>query len=380
MRMQSFVNYQISNKNQMDIFNGNRKLEEVTMESLDWGVFLRHNNEGPIAPFMHLFSSEGKMVTMLMTDGDPLDFAKGILEKEEKPFQQFVIGMEGFLTNEQGEKIDSIIVQGFDKTQEKGVVLAQMFEPKEKTGSFKKLNNIAFLGNPELPIELAKQDNPDYSVEECGFNAVELKFGELTQYMAFFTHENPSIIASTMKQFLRSKIGGVDSADLNGRFEFMITPGMIKNEEYLKFLVCNAVDEERKSAHATEWETNTGRNILINILHGDTPLQTEFEKENQKASPEAESEASPEEAAVAKKTEQEKEASKYASFTEHELNKEYNRLLSIPNARTNISALQIWETLSLNTKQEELPCLIKNQAQMLISRRNLGGNFGKFII
>jgi len=313
----------------MDIFNGNRKLEEEMMGSLDWGVFLRHDLDNPIAPFMHLYG-ESKIVMTLMTDGDPVEFAKGILAEQEKPFQQFVIGMEGFLTNEQNEKVDAIIVQGFDKTQEKGVMLAQMFEPKEKNGTFKKLNNIIFIGNPELPIELSNQDSPDYSIEEPGFNAMALKFGELTQYMAFFTHENPSVIASTVKKFIRSKIGDSNSADLNGRFELIITPGIVNHEEYLKFLVLNAVDEERKSAHAIEWETNTGRKILINVLHGETPLQSEFEKNSDKAAPPA---------AETTAEEPQHDATKYAKLTKQELNTEYNRIVSIPNARTDVSAL-----------------------------------------
>ncbi|WFO17498.1 hypothetical protein M601_007425 [Cellulophaga baltica 4] len=60
----------------MDIFNSNRKLEELVMFGIDWGIFLRHDMEGQIAPFMYLKNGDEEYVRMLMTDGDPLEYAK----------------------------------------------------------------------------------------------------------------------------------------------------------------------------------------------------------------------------------------------------------------------------------------------------------------
>ncbi|MBK8670048.1 MAG: hypothetical protein IPN89_11530 [Saprospiraceae bacterium] len=311
----------------MDIFNGNRKLEEAVMYSIDWGVFLRHNLDGPIAPFMYLFNGEERQTRVLMTDGDPIEYAKRVLAKEEKPFQQFVIGMEGYLRDDKNERVDSIIVQGFDKTQENGVALGQMFEPKEKNGTFKKIEKITFLGNPELPLEIENLDNPNYSVEEIGFNAMALKFSELTQYLAFFTHSNPSVIANTMKRFLRSKIMDSNADSLSGRFELQITPGMINHDDFLKFLVLNAVEEERKLPHGIEWEKRTGRKILLNVKHGDKDYLTEFANEKQEVKDKPKSE------------EPKKIEAKYSSFSVQELHQEFIRIISIPNARTNISAL-----------------------------------------
>ena len=311
----------------MDIFNGNRKLEEAVMYSIDWGVFLRHNLDGPIAPFMFLFNGEERRTRVLMTEGDPIEYAKRVLANEEKPFQQFVVGMEGYLWDDQNERVDSIIVQGFDRTQEKGVALGQMFEPKEKNGTFKKIKKVTFLGSPELILEIEKSDNPDYSVEEIGFNAMALKYGELTQDIAFFTHSNPTVIANTMKKFLRSKIMDSNADSLSGRFELQVTPGMINHDDFLKFLVLNAVEEERKSPHGIEWEKRTGRQILLNVKHGDKEYLTEFEDEIKETKDKPESE------------ELKKEKADYASFTVEELNNEFNRIISIPNASTNISAL-----------------------------------------
>ena len=66
----------------MDIFNSNRRLEELTMYALDWGLFLRHDMEGGIAPFLYLQNGNEKNIRVLMTDDDPLEFAKSILQKE----------------------------------------------------------------------------------------------------------------------------------------------------------------------------------------------------------------------------------------------------------------------------------------------------------
>ncbi len=311
----------------MDIFNGNRKLEVAVMYAMDWGVFLRHGLDDPIIPFMYLFNGEEIQVRVLMTDGDPVEYAMKVLLKEEKPFQQFVIGMEGYLRDDNNERVDSIIVQGFDKTQEKGVALGQMFEPKEKNGTFRKIDKVVFLGSPELPLEIEKVDNPDYTVDEVGFNALALNFGEQTQYLAFFTHKSPSVIANSMKRFLRSKLMDHHADSFSGRFELQVTPGLINHDEFLKFLVLNAVDEERKSPPGLEWENINGRKLLFNIKHGDTEFLTEFENENNndKENP--------------VKDEPKKQEAKYSLFTDRELNQEFDRIVSIPNARTNIAAL-----------------------------------------
>ena len=311
----------------MDIFNGNRKLEEAVMYSMDWGVFLRYSLDEPIMPFVYLFNGEERQTRVLMTDGDPVEYAKRVLAKEKEPYQQFVIGMEGYLRDNQNKRVDSIIVIGFDKTQEKGVALGQMFEPTEKNGTFKKIEKVIFLGNPEMPLKLEKSANPNYSVEEIGFNAMTLKFGELTQYLAFFTHANPSVIANAMKKFLHSKLMDKHRDSLSGRFELQVTPGMINHDDFLKFLVLNAVEEERKSPHGIEWEKRTGRKILVNVKHGDKEYLTEFE--NEKKGPNEKP----------KSAEPKKKEAKYSSFTVQELHQEYNRIISIPNARTNISAL-----------------------------------------
>ena len=133
----------------MDIFNGNNRLEDLVMYCLDEGIFLRHDMDSGIAPFMYLQNGNEQKVRMLMTDGDPIEFAKSILEKEESPFEQFVIGFEGYLRDGNNNRTDAIIVQGFDVTQPKGVSIEQMFIPKEN-GEFKKIDSATFIGSSYL--------------------------------------------------------------------------------------------------------------------------------------------------------------------------------------------------------------------------------------
>jgi len=263
----------------MDIFNGNRKLEEAIMYALDWGVFLRSDLDGQIAPFMYLFNGEEIYTRVLMTEDNPLEYAKIVLVDEKQTFQQFVIGAEGYLSDEKNERVDAIMVYGFDKTQEKGVALGQMFEPKEKNGLFRKIDKVRFLGQPDLLLEKDNVDKPDYGVEEVGFNGMTIKDGELTKYVAFFTHKNLSVVANTIKRYLRAKLTDNSSNTFSGKFDLQITPGLIRNDNFLKFLVLNVINEERNSPYATEWEKRNGRSILFKVKHGDVEYLSELEDE-----------------------------------------------------------------------------------------------------
>src|SRR5215216_1791899 len=98
----------------MDIFNANKRLEELVLFGIDWGIYNRHNNQQAIVPYMFLKKGKEQKTMMLMGEDNPLDFAKSILGKEEKEFEQIAIGFEGYLRDEEGNRTDAIIVHGFD--------------------------------------------------------------------------------------------------------------------------------------------------------------------------------------------------------------------------------------------------------------------------
>lgn len=253
-----------------------------------------------------------------MTDGDPLEYAKKILEKEEKPFQQFIIGFEGYLRDDKNKRVDSIILHGFDITQEKGVSLGQMFSPKEN-GTFKKIDKVTFLGNPDLILPLKSVENPDYSVEEIGFNAIAMsdKQNGLTKYVAIFTHDNPTIIANTIKRFLRSKFAYDNSNELSRDFDIQIPDNCVKNSELLTFVVKNAINEELSEENSKNWAQKYDRQITIQVKYNDKVI-FEIKKNKEKNN--------------SKETD-------LSSYSTQELDSNFNNILKIPNARTNIEAL-----------------------------------------
>lgn len=309
-------------KIKMDIFNSNRRLEELAMFGIDWGIFLRHDMEGPIAPFLYLKNGKEQHVRMLMTDGDPLEYAKEVLKKEEKPFQQFVIGIEGYLKNDDGERVDAIIVHGFDTSQEKGVLLGQMFSPKE-SGKFKKIDKVAFLGKPDLILPLKPEKNSDHSVEEIGVHVTALsgKESDRAKCLAVFTHDNPSVIGHTVKQFLRSMFSSEDSKKLSGDFEIQIPDNCVQNANLLAFLVKNAITEEMAEDSTKNWIEKHRRPVSIQAKYNGKMI---FEAKSSQDAGAGSAEANPMD---------------LSSHSVSELDAKFVAILQTPNARTNIEAL-----------------------------------------
>ena len=260
---------QTTKLNKMDIFNGNRKLEQVAMYGIDWGMFIRHNIEETTIPFMWLFDGEETTVNVLMTD-DPFEYGMKLLEKEDRSWQQVVIGVEGFLKNESGEKVDSLIVQAFDVSQEKGVSLGQMFIPKEKTGTFSKVDTPAFLGSVDLPFSTRPRQELGYEGTKPGYTNMIMKDNSA---MLMAGHPNPSVAANVFKMFIRSKLNQGNA--FNGKFSLRIyvyTP----SNEFAKYTILNAINDEREAPASKAWEERTGNKIQINVRHDQTVWQTEY--------------------------------------------------------------------------------------------------------
>ncbi len=268
----------------MDIFKGNRRLEEHTIHAVDWACYLRHNADGPISPFMFIYHNNQKRVNMLMTDQDPFEYAKVILEKSDKPYEQVVIGCEGFLGSNQNDKHDAIIVQGYDIAQEEGVSLAQIIKPKEKFGAFSKQGRVNFLGNPASLLPTSEPSEANFGIEEAGFTAMKLTVKDLHQYMVFITHENPSVVGNHMRRLLRSKLNSEESDQLNGRFEFSIPPETIQDKSFFKYIAHTLIQEEKAADYAQNWMDQNKRALQINVSLGEEIIIQEFEKNDTKAS------------------------------------------------------------------------------------------------
>jgi len=250
----------------MDIFNSNSRLRELTMYAIDWGIFLRHESDSANAPFLLLKNGKDTLFRMLMTDGNPIEFATRILPGEKTPFEQFVIGYEGYLRDDNNNRVDSIIIQGYDVTQDKGVILGQMFNPKEN-GGFRKINKLMFLGHTDLIIEKKNNPDADYSVEEFAITGFSAKDKEGLKYVAAFVHHNPSVIANEIKHYVRSKFADDIRLQASGSFDLHILDEKI-DVAFLKFLVTNAINEEIETANVIRWQSETGRTLNIKIKHG----------------------------------------------------------------------------------------------------------------
>jgi hypothetical protein len=261
-----------------------------------------------------LQNGEETYMRVLMTDGDPVEYAKRVLPKEEKSFEQFAIGVEGYVRDNDNNKVDAIIVQAYDVTQDKGVVLAQSFNPVEN-GGFRKIDKVAFLGHTDLIID--KKDNPAavYTVQPPAVTGIAVKDdGDKCKYVAVFVHANASVVANAIRHYMRGSFTGEKRTTISGEFELNVMEEYIKDAEFLTFLVTNAIKEELEAANVKSWQQETGRAINVIVKHGENVIFS----------------------SVANNTE---DKPMYENLTAAELHAEFHRIVAIPNARTNIDAL-----------------------------------------
>ncbi len=101
---------------------------------------------------------------------------------------------------------------------------------------------------------------------------------------------------------------------MDGEFKLQITDNCVKNEDLLRFLVKNAIEEELEDEGAVQWRKKTGRGILVTANYNDKCI---FEKKEEKL----------------------QKDSALGQVALEELDAKFYSILQIPNARTNIEAL-----------------------------------------
>lgn len=289
------------------------------MYALDWGLFQRHNTDSGLTPFIFLQKDKEISIRVLMTDGNPVDYAKRVLAKEEVNYDQFAICFEGYLRNDDNSntRVDAILVQTYDITQDKGVILAQAFNPKEN-GGFRKIDKMTFLGHSDLIVDKRINPTVDYSVEAPAVTGFSLKgdADDKLKYVAAVVHEKPSVVANEIKFYLRDSFSGEKRKNISGQFELNILQVADKNVDFLTFLVANAINEELGSDSAKSWKQETGRTVNIIVKRGDDII---YESTTPATAP--------------------NETRGYEQFTDKQLYDEFYRITSVPNVRTNITAL-----------------------------------------
>lgn len=324
----------------MDKFNNNPRLEDNVMYALEWAKYLRHNITNQLIPFLLEWKEDQLFMNMLEAGDNPEEFAYKVAKQSTRESDQFVVGMEGIITTQLGDKLDAFLIKGFDKTQDKGVFIAQTFVGMEKGGQFELLDNPIFIGNPPLPFPKKEDLKPNYETEDVYFSGINLSNGAR---MAILSHKNSAVIASGLKRYLRGKLNGEDSDELNGMFEFTVPPSE-KNDNFLNYVLVETVKAEKMNDAVKNWEKKFNKKVLINLSIGDNKIIQEFkteqvseerkeetQKETQKVSSQKEQ--------LGSKEHQKELEQKYRSFTNGRLRDEFNRIVKIPNARTNIQCL-----------------------------------------
>lgn len=125
-------------------------LVELMFKGLDHGIGSIEDSEGFLIAFS-LFQQNGEIkivrfVTDKLQDG-PIQ-AQQYLQKMDKKPDFAIIAYEGIVTIE-NEKFDAVIVEGFDKNDADGYVLAQRFKRKTADSKFEAIGNAGYFGNCE---------------------------------------------------------------------------------------------------------------------------------------------------------------------------------------------------------------------------------------
>lgn len=124
------------------------ELVELMFKGLDHGISSIQDSEGFLIAFA-LFQ-EGKEIKIVR-------FATEQIEDGPKQAEQYlrtlvtkpelaIIAYEGIVSIE-NEQSDAVIIEGFDKTDSEGYVLAQRFNRKTADSNFESIGNAGFFGN-----------------------------------------------------------------------------------------------------------------------------------------------------------------------------------------------------------------------------------------
>lgn len=130
-------------------------LVELMFKGLDHGISSIQDEEGLLIAFT-LFEENKELkivrfVTEKIQDGQ-IEAQKYLTKMECKP-NFAIIAYDGFVTIEDIE-YEAIIVEGFDKDDTTGYVLAQRFKRKTAETKFEPIGNAAYLGNCENSLKL----------------------------------------------------------------------------------------------------------------------------------------------------------------------------------------------------------------------------------
>lgn len=249
----------------MDIFNGNKKLEERLFNALSWGIYLRDTSNGRLMPFIFLYK-DNLRVKMISFQEDEDNYLRAIeiLKKSEEVFDQYFIGYEAqMILDETQNPINTIIIKGFDRRQEKGVFMVQKFEIEKNR--FNKIGNPTILDHIPMELDAISVDNPDFTTLEIGFNILKIKEDDKIKVVGLIRHHCEYEISNSIKLFLEDNLKRFKEEDLNGNFDIDIQYNEQIGKEFLIYLIKDAFYSVVNSDFVTSNFISKGISININV-------------------------------------------------------------------------------------------------------------------
>ncbi len=307
----------------MDVFQGNQKLEEVIFTGLDYALYSRYDLHDAFTPFMMLHKNGVSKLLRVVAQGDPMSAFAKALQQENEQYDQVVMCVEARVPHN-GEKQDAIVVKGFDTSQPQGLMFIQRFRGKESGHSFQKLGNPALVSTQEeLPVPLVAR-NSNKSVEATFLSQIVKKetSGETSREI-FAGHDNPSFLASRLFDTVLN-ILDKNEPEFSGQLNFNFVPDTMELGGFTTFIFEQLVQDLKSNPAVQNWELAHQKKLSIQLKFNKG--ETSAGSTSNPVTPETPTETTP-------------ATSKYASFSVEELHQEFYRLVSIPNARTNIEAL-----------------------------------------
>jgi hypothetical protein len=221
----------------MDVFNGNKNLEQRIFFSLNWGMYMKSSFNNVI-PFIFVYKENKKIKTILIEESDDdLTTAVNILKKVDYEFDQFVLGYETNIMMENNQPFSVIAVKGFNLKEDKGVFFVQKFKIDDQN-SFQKINKSSFLGFLDLPFE--KLSNKSSEVVDSENNNKQVNFLTVEienkiKPIALIRKENESEIGFDIKDFMNHYFQ--NEANLSGQFDIDIMESDKINLDFLKWII-----------------------------------------------------------------------------------------------------------------------------------------------
>ncbi|MEY3443283.1 MAG: hypothetical protein RLZZ519_1564 [Bacteroidota bacterium] len=258
----------------MDMFEGNKKLEAVIFDGLDYALYSRHDIRGPFSPFMMLYQGEKKQLMRLMGSGDPMVGLEDMLRKSGETYDYIVMCCEGRIPHGDS-KHDAVMVKGFDTSRPQGFLFGQRFQGIESGGKFKKLGNPALLSKTEpLPVPLVdRNDDEEFDEPFISGMVVKSPSGKLERVI-FAGHESASVLSPLLYEAVAGALKKAEP-DFSGQFTFNFVPDTLKDSGLTQFILAQLYVELLETPAIQQWESRNGRKleILLEFNQGKGPVK-----------------------------------------------------------------------------------------------------------